>query len=381
MRLREGVYALATTRPAWKERSMSAVLYPLGPYPSTFAQPLPLTLALRGDAIADTRLGDLSLYHRGVIALAEGKPADEALAIIERSCSNAGQTHRLALTLALEAANGRPTSRKARLTRVLFAEIERTLARLWTLGLSARAAGYPSLWRAALDQREDLFAATETATGERVYWGVATVGGTRDNLTLDGLAEALTHFAPACESWRQATIARGPLGTAAAGLGVISEEQAQDLSGLAGRAAGNRQDVRESAPYDGYLDLAHDWPSSSYKTGDAAARLLCAAEDLTTSVAVAQACLAELSKDAAETGDIPEARAATGAGEATVEGPHGAVRIGAASDQEGSVARLECVTPGKALYALLPEILRGHSATHAPLILASLDLCAQCLAL
>jgi Ni,Fe-hydrogenase III large subunit len=361
---------------------MSAVRYPLGPYTSALVQPLPLTLILRGDRIEDVDLADPALLSRGIVALADGKPADEALVILEHSCANAGQTHRLALALALEAATSQPTTKQARLTRVLFAEIERILARLWTLGLSARAAGFANLWRAALDQREDLFAATQVATGERVHWGVATVGGTGDGVTLTGLAEALTAFAPACEEWRRMSIVRGPLGAVATGLGVISEEQAQGLSSLAGRAAGNRQDVRESAPYAGYVDLAHAWPSSTYKTGDAAARLLCAAEDLTTSVAVAQACLAELEKGADDTPDTQSAKSdAPEMGQVTVEGPHGAVTIRAARDQQGAVERLECETPAAALYALLPRILHGHNATQAPLILASLDLCAECLAL
>lgn len=361
---------------------MSAVRYPLGPYTSALAQPLPLTLLLRGDRIEDVELGDPALLRRGIVALATGKPVDEALTILEHSCANAGQTYRLTLALALEAATNQPTAKRSRLMRALFAEIERILARLWTLGLSARAAGYPALWRAALDQRENLFAAAQAVTGERVHWGVATVGGTREDFTLTGLADALTAFAPACEEWRRVTIARGPLGATAAGLGVISEEQAQNLSGLAGRAAGNRQDVRESAPYDGYVDLAHAWPSSTYKTGDAAARLLCAAEDLTTSVAVAQACLAELEKGADDSLDRrPDTAAAQGTGQAVVEGPHGAVTVRATRDQQGGVERLECETPGAALYALLPHILHGHNATQAPLILASLDLCAECLAL
>jgi membrane-bound hydrogenase subunit alpha len=361
---------------------MGAVRYPLGPYTSALVQPLPITLILRGDQIEDVELGDPASLSRGILALAAGKPLDDALAILEHSCANAGQTHRLALALALESATNTPTAKQSRLTRVLFAEAERILARLWTLGLSARAAGYPALWRAALDQREDLFAATQAVTGERVQWGVATVGGVREDFTLTSLADALTAFAPACEEWRRVTIARGSLGAIAAGLGVISEEQAQGLSGLAGRAAGKRQDVRESAPYDGYVDLAHAWPSSTYKTGDAAARLLCAAEDLTTSVAVAQACLAELEKDADTAPDQRSAGAeASGVGQAMVEGPHGAVTIRAARDQQGAVERLECETPGAALYALLPRILRGHNATQAPLILASLDLCAECLAL
>jgi membrane-bound hydrogenase subunit alpha len=367
---------------AGKDRSMSAVRYPLGPYTNALAQPLPITLILRGDRIEDVELGDMALRSRSVVALAEGKPVDEALTVLEHSCANAGQTHRLALALALEAATNTPTAKHARLTRVLFAEVERILARLWMLGLSARAAGYPMLWRTALDQREDLFAAAQAVTGERVHWGVATVGGAREDITLTNLASALTAFAPACEEWRRVTIARGPLGEAAAGMGVVSEKQAQDLSGLAGRAAGSRQDIRESAPYDGYVDLAHAWPSSTYKTGDAAARLLCAAEDLTTSVAVAQACLAELEKGADDAPKEGSARSdAQGVGLAMVEGPHGAVTIRAARDQQGAVERLECVTPGAALYGLLPQILHGHNAMQAPLILASLDLCAECLAL
>ena len=159
---------------------MSAVRYPLGPYTSALVQPLPLTLILHGDQIDDVELGDLTSLSRGILALAEGQPADDVLALLEHSCANAGQAHRLALALALEAATNTPTSKQARLTRVLFAEIERILARLWTLGLSARAAGYPAFWRAALDQREDLFAAAQSVTGERVHWGVATVGGVRE---------------------------------------------------------------------------------------------------------------------------------------------------------------------------------------------------------
>jgi Ni,Fe-hydrogenase III large subunit len=212
--------------------------------------------------------------------------------------------------------------------------------------------------------------------------GCGDGGRARDGFTLTGLADALTAFAPACEEWRRITIARGPMGATAAGLGVISEEQARGLSGLAGRAAGNRQDVRESAAYDGYVDLAHAWPSSTYKTGDAAARLLCAAEDLTSSVAVAQACLAELEKGASATPAQGSGGAeASGTGQATVEGPHGAVTVQATSDQQGAVKRLECEMPGAALYALLARILHGHNATQAPLILASLDLCAECLTL
>src|SRR5215831_16514520 len=106
---------------------MSAVRYPLGPYTSALVQPLPITLVLRGDQIEAVELGDPASLSRGILALAEGKPIDDALAILEHSCANAGQTHRLALALALEAATNTPTTKRSRLIRVLFAESERIL--------------------------------------------------------------------------------------------------------------------------------------------------------------------------------------------------------------------------------------------------------------
>src|SRR5215510_8510348 len=110
---------------AGKDCSMSAVRYPLGPYTSALVQPLPLTLILQGDRIDDVELGDLAELSRGIVTLAEGQPADDALTLIEHSCANAGQAQRLALVLALEAATNTQTVERARLTRVLFAEIER----------------------------------------------------------------------------------------------------------------------------------------------------------------------------------------------------------------------------------------------------------------
>ncbi len=118
---------------------------------------------------------------------------------MERSCSLAGGAHRTALCQAVESATAATVPANARVTRVLFAEIERALARLWLLATVSRAAGQPATLRDALEQREMLFDALEEATGQRRYWGIAVPGGVRGELTIEPITKAIEAMAPALE--------------------------------------------------------------------------------------------------------------------------------------------------------------------------------------
>src|SRR5262249_20166222 len=150
--------------------------------------------------------------------------------------SFAGTAHRIALCRALEAAADLHVSQQASLTRILFAESERSLARLWVLGWVAYGMGLVQLWRDALQRREELFAALEKATGRRQFWGVVIPGGVRGDLELEPLGDALARVEQDVTTWRVAIGPRGLLGRAGAGAGLISAERAQalGLEGVAG---------------------------------------------------------------------------------------------------------------------------------------------------
>ena len=381
-----------------KERPTSAITYPLGPYHPAVAQPVGLTLRLRGDEIVEVAPPQTGYCRRGIVALVEGQPMADALAIVERSCALAGAAHRQALCLAIEDATETEAPQRGRLTRTLFTEVARMLARLWTLGQVANAAELPALWREALTQRERLFSALERSAGARAYWAVAEPGGARLDLTLAPLRETLERLTPAVSAWRVATERGGPLERATARVGVTPASQLQTLglrgvgvsgvSGVSGETSvANAGDLRRARPaYDGYRDL----PASVWSTGapglaampaggdswDVASSLRAVAHDLATSSSLALACLVRLDDLSGPVKTDVTPRDAEG--RATVAGPHGPVTVEIALSARGRVELLRLIPPCAAPVAALPQLLTGHTLAEAPLMLAALDLCLNC---
>ncbi|HEX8033960.1 MAG TPA: hypothetical protein VF510_08945, partial [Ktedonobacterales bacterium] len=153
-------------------------------------------MRLRGETVVAVEPPATGYCHRGVAELAEDRPLDDVIALVERSCSLAGNAHRTALCMAVESAANVTPGKTVRVARVLFAEVERILARLWLLGEAGRAANVPLAVADALAQREALLEATETITGERTFWGIAVPGGVRPDLGMKPLRDAFERFAP-----------------------------------------------------------------------------------------------------------------------------------------------------------------------------------------
>lgn len=262
------------------------------------------------------------------------------------------------------------------------------LARLWTLGMTARAAGLYAPFREAMDQRETLFEALEEATGERMFWGIALPGGVRAldaSRALDTLHIALDSLEPAIETWRLAIGPRGPLGRAGAAVGPVTREQATTLglTGLTARAAGVENDVRRDEPYGAYADLAIEWPAASAglsTAGDVAARLALAVNDLQSSTLICRQCLTTLAN--AEGTSLVEGRSGRSdgrEGRSAVEGSHGRVEVRVTLASGGAIELASLVVPGARLLDALPALLQGQSIGAVPMVLASLDLCMECI--
>lgn len=380
---------LAAARHASRPRSTgrsvptSTVLFPLGPFSPALTQPLGLTLRLRGETVAGIEPIVTGYCRRGVCDLAGGEPLEDALAIVERACSLAHESHRIAVCMAVEKATGGKVAKPAAQTRVLFAEIERIHARFWTLAHVARAFGLNGPKQDALEQRESLFDALKTATGQRHYWGVSVPGGVRGGMDIEPLSAALATLEPAVAIWRRIVGPQGALGRAGKGVGVIAAERAEDLglTGLAARGSRAVPDLRFTQKYGAYADLSRkdterDAERKIDQSGDIAARLVCAVEDIATSLAFAQSCASALATSSATAAGINAAGSSTGS--ARVEGPHGPIEA-TVTLAGGTLASLELHEPGAENLAALPELLEGQSLAQIPALLASLDLCVECL--
>lgn len=360
----------------------------MGPYHPALPQPIALTFKLRGEKIVAVDPPRTGYCRRGIEAHAAGKPASQALDIVERSCGFAGQSHRLAVCMAIETATGAAPSPRARLVRALFAEVERMLARLWMLGMTARAANLQAPLREALEQRELLYDALAETTGERVFWAISEPGGVRrfeEHAELAPVRAAVEQLSNSVETWHAATSPRGPLGRAGAGVGRITHDRARDfgMTGMAARGSGDETDLRRDAPYSGYADVAFEWQTTGDvppPAGDVSARMAATVADLATSYRLALDLL-EAIPGADDTSLVDGRTKVTGAreGNGTVEGPHGPVEATITVSPAGTVDHLSLRSSGpSALVVALPEILAGQPVGLAPLVLASLDLCVEC---
>ncbi|HEY7780176.1 MAG TPA: hypothetical protein VIC85_08200 [Ktedonobacterales bacterium] len=360
--------------------------FPLGPYHPALSQPIGLSLKLRGETVAGVEAPISGYCRRGVQHLVAGMQVEQALGVMERSCGVAGQSARLAVCRAIEAATGAAPSARSRMVRAIFAEIERVLARLWLLGLASRVAGQDAAFREALEAREVLMEALEAQTGERLFWAVAEPGGVRDPERFDDLEDlraTMEDLAGPVLSWTAMAGPGGALGRAGAGVAPIAAERARvmGLVGLAARAAGVEGDLRRDAPYGAYADFPFAWQADSLTPptgGDAAARLGTAAVDLVASMRLLRVFF-EMLPRVEDTAVVPGAeRQGELTGHAAVEGPHGPVEARVVLATGGGIGRLRLETPGAGLITMLPEILAGMPVALVPLALASLDLCMEC---
>jgi Ni,Fe-hydrogenase III large subunit len=300
----------------------------------------------------------------------------------------------MAFCQALEKATKTKIDGDAETTRVLFAEIERLLARLWTLALAARAASAVQLYETALQQRESLFTALEAATGKRHYWGISVPGGTRNDLTLEPLQEALEHVLPELTAWRAVVAPKGVLGRSGSGIGIISDEQARaiGLEGVARSGSSGASDLRASQPYAAYADYQAELDKDTQTdeasgttgnklAGDVTSRLTAVAADLLESHAIAHKAVSKLQEEAGDS-KLPVTIAAPRddvSASSVVEGPHGPVSVGYTFTRAGVITKLVLETPAGRLVQALPHLLEGRLLPQVPLILASLDPCIECI--
>lgn len=359
---------------------MSTVLFPLGPYHPSLVEPFGLVLRVRGETVSAVEDAQVGYCHRDVLACADGQPVDDVLVVVERSCSFSGHAHRLAVCQAIEDAQGLMVSEAAGLSRTLFAEVERMLARLWLLARTASAFGQHALAADALEQREVLLTAAEQATGQRMFWGIAIVGGARGDVDPEPLGEALAGLTPTLDVWQTVVAPAGRLGRLSAGVAPISAEHATRLrlDGIAATALGAESDERRVHPTEGYAILDVSWPDIEVGKADMAARLVGAVNDLASSHEIALGAVEALSGQQMGTPADGRKLKAPVPGHAQVQGPHGCVEVSLQVRPDGTVTDLVLRTPSERVLAALPLALEGARLALVPAILASLDLCLEC---
>ena len=254
---------------------------------------LRLILELDGEIVkrADPHIG---LLHRGTEKLIEYKTYLQALPYFDRLdyVSMMAQEH--TYSLAIEKIGNINVPFRAKVIRVIFAEITRILNHLLAVGCHAMDVGAmtPFLW--AFEEREKLMEFYERVSGARMHAAYIRPGGVNAdipvgflddlylfinqfNLRIDEIEEMLTGN----RIWKERLV----------DIGIISAQKAIDwgFSGVMLRGSGVPWDLRKSQPYEIYSDIHFDVPVGS--SGDCYDRYLVRIEEMRQSLVILESAI------------------------------------------------------------------------------------------
>ncbi|HHW18400.1 MAG TPA: NADH dehydrogenase subunit [Firmicutes bacterium] len=238
---------------------MPEIEIPVGPQHPALKEPESFRFEVDGEIVksVDIRLG---YVHRGIEKACQDRTWVQAVYLIERICGICSHSHTTCFCQAVEEIAGIEVPRRARFIRSLFGEMERIHSHLLWLGLAGHEVGFDSLFMYAWHDREIILDALESISGNRVNYGMNTIGGVRRDVTekdVDELGRALDLLEERVKYYTDVALNEATFRSRLEGVGKITREQAIDLGtvGPTARSAGVDVDLRRDDPYAAYDEI------------------------------------------------------------------------------------------------------------------------------
>ena len=356
---------------------MKKTILPIGPFHPIQEEPECFQLHLDGERIVDmdVRIG---YNHRGVEKLSETKTFHQVPFLVERVCGICSASHPLAYIQAVEDIAGVKPPPRALYLRTIVNELERVHSHMLWLGLAGHFIGFNTLFMWAWRYREPVLDALEVATGSRINYANARIGGVARDIPDAMLAKVpacLDALDPALDLFTGAVIDDPVIHARLKDVGVLSRKDARDyaVTGPTARAAGIPIDVRRDDPYAAYAEL--DWDVCVEEAGDVFAMAMVRLREVAESSRILRQAVRKIPAGAvdAEVKSIP-------AGEAVghVEAPRGETFHYVRSDGGPGPARHKIRAPSFVNVPSFKARAIGETISDAVLIIASVDPCYSC---
>lgn len=238
---------------------MSDMEIPVGPQHPALKEPESFRFELEGEIVksVDIRLG---YVHRGIERACQDRTWIQAVYLIERICGICSHSHTTCFCQAVEDIAGLEVPRRARYIRSLIGEMERIHSHLLWLGLAGHEVGFDTLFMYAWRDREVILDALEAISGNRVNYGMNTIGGVRRDLSdrdVEELRSAIRILEERAGYYTDIALEESTFRGRLEGVGKITKQQAIDLGtvGPTARAAGVNVDLRRDDPYAAYGEI------------------------------------------------------------------------------------------------------------------------------
>ncbi len=293
--------------------------------------------------------------HRGMEARFEGRSPAHGAVLAERVSGTDSVAHALAFAQAVEQALMQPVPERARILRVVLAELERLYNHLHYFGYLAKTTTLKVGEAEGAWLSEQVKQINGRLTGSRFLRNLIVPGGLRRDLSVEGVSQALDALVPSIEQYLKRLANTRSYLDRLLTTGVLPRQATfdQGATGPIERASGLDRDLRRDHPYAFYEELAFAVPTAA--AGDAHARAEVRAGEVLQSLDMLRQALAHLRPGAvfAAAPTVPYPSAPEGLG--WVEGTRGGLLYAVHFDAEGKhLTRVKIKEPSFSNWRVFP---------------------------
>ena len=347
---------------------------PLGPVRSGVFESIEFLIETPGEEIPHLNIRP-HYKHRGIARRFDGVSLPDGVLVAERVEGIASLAHALAFAHAAETLADTVAPPRARLIRVLHAELERIANHLDVVMRLCDAAGLAVATARFSWHKEDVMRLTSALCGNRFGRSVVIVGGVRaePGLEPDAITERIGVIAKRIHADQHALMDSASFLDRLRGTGPLDPALAASHGALGpvGRASGVTEDVRVQRAYDAYPELT-GFPVAGSPAGDVMARLRVRWMEIDTSLTL-------ITEAGQRLGHLPTGPCsvpvtpADGFAAGWAEAPQGEVLYGL-EVRQGRVGR--CFARSASLHnmVLFHDVFHGDVFTDFPFIEASFGL-------
>ena len=357
---------------------MANVKIPIGPQHPALKEPENFTITLNGETIVnmDMRLG---YNHRGIEKACEERTYIQSMYIVERVCGICSHSHSTCFIMAVEEIAGLTVPPRALYIRTIVAELERMHSHLLWLGVAGHEIGFDTLLMYSWRDREVVMDTLATLTGNRVNYGMNTIGGVRRDFTREQLADllkAMDILEERTKYYIEVASEEITLIKRLSGVGYLSHEDALKLGaiGPTGRASNVDTDVRRDDPYLAYKDL--DFKVVTDNHNDVYGRTLVRVGELMQSYSMIRQLVAKI-PDGPITVKAPR-KIPAGEAFSRYEAPRGEDVHYVKANGTDKAERVKIRAPTLANLQSVAKMMENNRLADVPIIIAAIDPCFSC---
>ena len=357
---------------------MHKVMIPIGPQHPALKEPESFLIAVQGEKITDfvVRLG---YNHRGIEKACEERTYIQDIYLTERICGICSHTHSTAFVQAVEEIASVQMPKRALYIRTIIGELERVHSHLLWLGVAGHEIGFDTLLMYTWRDREVVMDILASITGNRVNYGMNTIGGVRRDISAEQIKEVLSGLKKLEErtkyyidiATKETTIIKR-----LSGVGILSKKDALELGavGPTARASGVDRDVRRDDPYAAYGELEFKVVTDDHC--DVYGRTLVRCGELMESYKILRQAIKNLPEGPISI-KVPR-KIPAGEAVSRYEAPRGECMHFVKSNGTEKPERVKVRAPTLANVQCVAKMLEDRQLADLPIVIAAIDPCFSC---